>query len=246
MTGDLREYISKLKKSKEIKIIKKKVSTKFEIAGITAKADGNYALLFENIKQNNFKLVSNLVGTRKRFALAVNSKVNKIHESIFSSIKKAKKPKISISGKFFENTSNDLSKLPIVTHFEKESGPFITSAIVYSQNHEFKTQNSAFHRLMPVDKTHFSIRMVEGRHSHRNFINAKAHGEDLKVAITVGVHPAISIAGAYQADWGKDELNIANSLLGGKLTLSKCPYSGMYVPSGTEIVMEGKILQDKN
>ena len=53
MTGDLREYISKLKKSKEIKIIKKKVSTKFEIAGITAKADGNSALLFENIKQNN-------------------------------------------------------------------------------------------------------------------------------------------------------------------------------------------------
>ena len=53
MTADLREYISKLKKSKEIKIIKKKVSTKFEIAGITAKADGTSALLFENIKQNN-------------------------------------------------------------------------------------------------------------------------------------------------------------------------------------------------
>ena len=46
---------------------------------------------------------------------------------------------------------------------------------------------------MPIDKTHFSIRMVEGRHSHRNFMNAKEHGEDLKVAITVGVHPAISI-----------------------------------------------------
>ena len=245
MTGDLREYISKLKKSKEIKIIKKKVSTKFEIAGVTAQADGNSALLFENIKQNNFKLVSNLVGTRKRFALAVNSKENKIHESIFSSIKKAKRPKISNSGKFFENTSNDLSELPIVTHFEKESGPFITSAIVYSQNHEFKTQNSAFHRLMPVDKTHFSIRMVEGRHSHRNFINAKEHGADLKVAITVGVHPAISIAGAYQFDWGKDEIDIANSLLGGKLTLAKLPFSGINVPSGAEIVMEGKILRDK-
>ena len=245
MTADLREYISKLKKSKEIKIIKKKVSTKFEIAGITAKADGTSALLFENIKQNNFNLVSNLVGTRKRFALAVNSKENKIHESIYSSIKKAKKPKITPKGKFFENTSKNLSELPIVTHFEKESGPFINSAIVYSQNHEFKTQNAAFHRLMPVDKTHFSIRMVEGRHSHRNFMNAKEHGEDLKVAITVGVHPAISIAGAYQADWGKDELDIANSLLGNKLTLTKCPYTGMHVPSGTEIVMEGKILQDK-
>ena len=102
MTADLRDYIFKLKKSKEIKIIKKKVSTKFEIAGITAKADGTSALFFQNIKQNNFNLVSNLVGTRKRFALAVNSKENKIHESIFSSIKNAKKPKITNNGKFFE------------------------------------------------------------------------------------------------------------------------------------------------
>ena len=108
MTVDLRDYISKLKKSKEVKIIKKKVSTKFEIAGITAKADGTYALLFQNIKQNNFNLVSNLVGTRKRFALAVNSKENKIHESIFSSIKNAKKPKVINNGKFFENTSKNL------------------------------------------------------------------------------------------------------------------------------------------
>ena len=64
--------------------------------------------------------------------------------------------------------------------------------------------------------------MVEGRHSHRNFINAKEHGEDLKIAITVGVHPAISIAGAYQADWGKDELNISQiHCWDNKLTLNK-------------------------
>jgi UbiD family decarboxylase len=98
---------------------------------------------------------------------------------------------------------------------------------------------------MPIDKTHFSIRMVEGRHLHRCFIDAKEHGEDLKIAITVGVHPAISIAGAYQADWGKDEIDIANSLLDGKLTLAKLPFTGLNVPSGSEIVMEGKILRDK-
>src|SRR3970282_205187 len=66
-----------------------------------------------------------------------------------------------------------------------------------------------------------------------------------KFAITIGVHPAISIAGAYQADWGKDELDIANSILGGKLRLAQCPYSGMFVPSGAEIVMEGRISRNK-
>ncbi len=243
--ADLRNYISQIKKSKELKTIKTKVSTKFEIAGITAKVDGSHAVLFENIKDSNFSLVANLVGTRKRFALAVGGSENNIHEKVISAIKKAKKPKIISSGKFMENKSKNLFSLPIVTHFAKESGPFITSSIVYAKNPETRKQNSSFHRLMPIDKTHFSIRMVEGRHLHRCFIDAKEHDEDLKIAITVGVHPAVSIAGAYQAEWGKDEIDIANSLLGGKLTLAKLPFTGLNVPSGAEIVMEGKILRDK-
>jgi len=242
---DLRNYISQIKKIKELKIVKTKVSTKYEIAGITAKVDGLDAVLFENIKESNFSLVANLVGTRKRFALAVGGTENNIHEKIISAIKKAKPPKLISSGKFMENKSKNLLSMPIVTHFEKESGPFITSSIAYAKNPETGKQNSSFHRLMPIDKTHLSIRMVEGRHLHRCFIDAKEHGEDLKIAITVGVHPAISIAGAYQAEWGKDEIDIANSLLNGKLTLAKLSSSGLNVPSGAEIVMEGKILHDK-
>ena len=242
---DLRNYLSLVKKTGELKTIKKLVSTKYEIAGITAKLDGSHAILFENIKESNFSLVSNLVGTRKRFALAVKSSEAKIHENVIKSIKNAKKPKVISSGKFMENKSKDLSILPIVTHFEKESGPFITSSIVYVKNPETEKQNLSFHRMMPIDKTHFSIRMVEGRHLHRCFMNAKEHDEDLKIAITVGVHPAISIASAYQAEWGKNEIDIANSLLGEKLTLSKLPFSDLNVPSGAEIVMEGKILRDK-
>ncbi|MBI1663675.1 MAG: UbiD family decarboxylase [Nitrosopumilus sp.] len=243
--SDLRNYISKIKKNKELKTVKTKVSTKYEIAGITAKVDGSHAVLFENIKESNFHLVANLVGTRKRFALAVGGTENNIHEKVIFAIKKAKAPKVISSGKFQENKSKNLFSMPIVTHFEKESGPFITSSIAYVKNPETGKQNSSFHRMMPIDKTHFSIRMVEGRHLHRCFVDAKEHGEDLKIAITVGVHPAISIAGAYQEQWGKDEINIANSLLDGKLTLTKLPFTGLNVPYGSEIVMEGKILQDK-
>ena len=243
--SDLRNYISQIKKIKDLKTVKTKVSTKFEIAGITAKVDNSHAVLFENIKESNFHLVANLVGTRKRFALAVGGTENNIHEKIISAIKKAKRPKITSLGKFMENKSKNLFSLPIVTHFEKESGPFITSSVAYAKNPETGKQNSSFHRLMPIDKTHFTIRMVEGRHLHRCFVDAKEHGQDLKIAITVGVHPAVSIAGAYQAEWGKDEIDIANSLLGGKLTLAKLPFTELNVPSGSEIVMEGKILCDK-
>jgi len=243
--SELRNYISLIKKNRELKTIKKKVSTKYEIAALTANADGSSGLLFENIKESKFRLVSNLVGTRTRFAQAIGANELNIHQKIISAIRKAKKPKTISRAKFMENSSKNISILPIVTHFEKESGPFITSSIIYAKNPETGQQNSSFHRLMPIDKTHFSVRMVEDRHLHRFFVDAKNHGQDLKVSITVGVHPAISIAGAYQEEWGKDEMNIANAILGGALTVTKCPYSGMQVPSGSEIVMEGRILKDK-
>lgn len=242
---DLRAYIDQIKKLDQMYIIKKKVSTKYEIASLTAKVDGSNAILFENIKESKLRLVANLVGTRTRFAKAVNATASGIHDRVISAIEHAKKPKIVSEGKFMENRSKDLSVLPIVTHFEKEPGPFVTSSIIYTLNQEKNAQNSSFHRLLPLDERHFSVRMVEGRHLHRSFMYAKEHGEDLKVAITVGVHPAVSIAGAYQAEWGKDELEIANALLGNKLTLAKTPYSRMKVPSNAEIVMEGKILHDK-
>ena len=242
---DLRSYLGTLKKTKDLKTVKRSVSTKYEIAALTAKADGSFALLFEKIKAKKFRLVSNLVGTRTRFAQAVGAKEDDIHERIIHAIEHAKKPKKISEGQFMENQSSDASVLPIVTHFEKESGPFITSSIIYVKNPETRTQNSSFHRLMPLDKKHFSVRMVDGRDLHQAFMNSKKQKKNLKVAITIGVHPAVSIAGAYQADWGKDELNIANSILGGKLRLAECPYSGMLVPSGAEIVMEGKILHNK-
>lgn len=242
---DLRNYLGLLKNIDNLKIVKREVSPKYEIAALTAKVDGSYALLFEKIKGKKFKLVSNLIGTRERFALAVGGKVFNIHEKVIQAIEHPKKPKKISKGQFMENQSSDISILPIVKHFEKEPGPFITSSIIYTKNPEQGTQNSSFHRLMPLDKKHFSVRMVEGRDLHRAFIHSKNQNKDLKVAITIGVHPAISIAGAYQADWGKDELDIANSILGGKLRLAECPYSGMFVPSGAEIVMEGRILHNK-
>ncbi len=243
--SDLRSYISSIRKSRDLKTIKKPVSVKYEIASITARTDGLHAILFENIRESKFRLVANLVGTRKRFSRAAGADEHAIHQKVLEAIARASRPKVVPRAQFAENHSRDASILPVVTHFEKESGPFITSSIAYAKNPETGRQNSSFHRMMPIDETHFSIRMVEGRHLHRCFEDARAHGEDLRVAITVGVHPAISIAGAYQHEWGKDELDIANSLLGGKLTLARAPWSGMNVPAGAEIVMEGRILRDK-
>ena len=243
--SDLRSFIDQIKKTKDLKTIKKPVSLKYEIATITEKFEDSNALLFQNVKGRKFPVVSNLIGTRARFAQALGTKMPDIHQKMVKAIGATKKPKIVKNAKFFENTSNDISILPIATHFLKESGPFITSSILHTKNQEKNYQNSSVHRLMPIGKKFFSIRMVEGRDLHKSFMYAKKHGEELPVAITVGVHPAITIASAFQAEFGKSESIIANSLLNNKLTLTKCPITNIAVPSTSEIVMEGKILKDK-
>lgn len=243
--SDLRGYIGLLRRKGELKTVTRQVSTKYEIAAVTARADNIAAVLFQDVRGSDFAVVSNLVGSRSRFAMAVGCGMDDIHRHVMSAARRARRPKTVQNGKFLQNSSTDLSLLPVVTHFEKESGPFITSSIIHVRNPDTGRQNSSFHRLMPIDRSHFSVRMVEGRHLHRCFVEAKRHAEDLRVAITVGVHPAVSVAGAYQAEWGVDELGMANALLGGGLELARLPFSGLSVPSQAEIVMEGRILHDR-
>lgn len=245
--NDFRSFLNVLEKENDLMRINKTVSTKFEIAALVSKLERKQAALFENVEDSRIYVASNVLGTRKRFALAIGAiDENSIHTHIIQSIAKASPPrKVSSDAHFYENSSTDLKDLPVITHFEKDAGAFITSSIVFAKDQEKDNQNSSTHRLLLLDKKHMAIRMVEGRHLHKCYSFAKEHGEDLKVAIVVGVHPAVSIAAAYQAAYGIDEMLIANSLLRNDLTLSISNFSGLYVPTHSEIVLEGKILKDR-
>ncbi|MFQ5941092.1 MAG: UbiD family decarboxylase [Nitrososphaerales archaeon] len=241
---DLRDYLDRLRSNNELLTITKPVSRKFEIAALTGHLDGKQAVIFENIKESNVRLAANVCGTRKRFATAINADVGAIHARVFDAVSKPGKPKAE-DAKFKENRSKDLSILPIVTHFGNDAGPFITSSLVFAKEQETLNQNTSVHRFLFLDETHMAIRMVEGRHLHKCYHYAKEHGEDLKVAAVVGVHPAVTIAAAYQAAYGEDEMGIASSLMNNTLGLSRTDFSGLMVPSHAEIVLEGSILKDR-
>ena len=95
MTVDMRSYLQQIKKTNDVFTVRKKVSTKYEIASVTEKLDGSRAALFENVQGSKFKLVSNLIGTRDRFAQAIDTKKSDINKKIVKAISSAKKPKIS-------------------------------------------------------------------------------------------------------------------------------------------------------
>ena len=253
---DFRSFLMLLKNESELVHVKRDVNAEYELAVVTAKLDGKQAVLFEKVQGSKIKVACNVVATPRRFYLAIAGGAH--HKSNQADIKKSIHDRVSEAlnslsvpakddddASFEKNSSRNLYDLPIVTHFEKDAGAFITSSIVFAKDQEKDKQNQSTHRLLRLDDRHMAIRMVEGRHLHKCFTFAREHGQDLKVTITIGVHPAVSIAAAYQAAYGVDEMLIANSLLEGKLTLSKTRYSQLYVPSHAEIVLEGRILKDR-
>ena len=250
---DLRSYLEELRRAGALSVVRRRVSARHEIAAVTARADGSNALLFEDVDGSPMRVATNVVGTRERFAMALGCGPDGIHAAVagaaLAAAPHAAGPAAPVGPDaarppFLENSSSDLSPLPVVTHFEKEPGPFITSSIVQARNPETGAQNSSFHRMMPIGDARMSVRMVEGRHLHRCFAAASDNGEDLAVAVTVGVHPVYSIAGAYQAEWGASETAIAGALSGRRPALARCPSTGLLVPAGAEVVMEGRILAD--
>jgi 2,5-furandicarboxylate decarboxylase 1 len=240
------DFLNELEKTDQLVRIKKSVNPKFELAGIVSKLDKGKAVLFECVNESKIKVAANVLGTRYRIALSINAKnENMIHERIKEAVMNKSEITNIVHSKNWQKNSKNLYELPIVTHFEKDSGAFITSSLVIAKDKETGYQNLSTHRLLRLDKQNMAIRMVEGRHLHRCFTSAKEHGEDLPVSIIIGAHPAVSVAAAYQAPYGQNEMEMANSLMDNRLSMIKSPGTGLNVPKDSEILLEGRILANE-
>ena len=130
----------------------------------------------------------------------------------------------------------DLSRIPVLHHFPKDAGKYITAGIVFAQYDG--VQNASIHRMLVLDKRRVAARLVEGRHTHLMLGKALAEGRKLPVAVTIGAHPAVTFASCTRVPEGK-ELSYAAELLGGEIGVKRCS-NGVLVPDA-EIVLEGFI-----
>jgi 2,5-furandicarboxylate decarboxylase 1 len=153
--------------------VKREVNTEYEIAAVTAKLDGKQAIFFENVRDSKIRITCNVLATPRRFCLALGGTTEKsnehnvkknIHTRVTEALNTLSDPERTQDGGLFEeNSCRNLYDLPIVTHFDKDAGPFITSSIVFSENQEKGKQNQSTHRLLRLDDRHIAIRMVESR-----------------------------------------------------------------------------------
>ncbi|MEM3696847.1 MAG: UbiD family decarboxylase [Candidatus Bathyarchaeia archaeon] len=237
----LREFLEKMEKEKEILHIKDGVSTRFEIPFIMKSFDNQGPILmFENVKNHKTGVIANVCGTRKRICSALKVDQDGLYRKLTEAWRSPRKPKIVGDGPVKEATEKDLSKIPVLTHFEKDAGPYITSAVVYAKSVDGKVENVSVHRLQVLDKKRLAIRLVP-RHLFSLWQTARASGKDLEVAISIGVHPAVMLAASSPVPFGVNEFDVANALLDNGLQLVECEHVEGYAPADTELVIEGKI-----
>jgi UbiD family decarboxylase len=243
----LRDFLEQIEKRKEVLHIKNQVSTFFETSQIMKGFESDErVLLFENVKDYDAPIVANACGTRQRMCTALKIGLDAFYRRLLWAWRSPKKPKIAEDGAIMECRERrvNLSKIPVLTHFERDAGPYITSAVVHAVSVDGDVENLSVHRLQVLDETHLAIRLVP-RHLFKLWTMAKNAGKDLEVAISVGVHPAVLLAAASPVPFGVSEFEVANALLGDNLRLLKCERVNALAPADAELVLEGRISATK-
>jgi UbiD family decarboxylase len=228
-----RAFINQLKENGKLVEIPQPVSPRFEASRIakTTRAP----VLFNDISGS--KVIMNLLGSRDELAFMLGVPKEEIIKRL-SEVSPEGTVKLVSESPTLEVVENqvDLTKLPILTHFEKDGAPYITAGIVISEYEG--VMNASIHRLMLAGKDKLAARLVPPRHTYLLHKKAAEKGEPLPVAIVIGCDPTIIYATSTRVPVGK-ELEYAAALRGAPVEVFECA-NGVKVPH-SEIVLEGYI-----
>lgn len=237
----LRDFIKKSEGEGEVLRVKEAVSPRFEISHVLKEFDKDGPiLLLEKVKGSDRRVVANVCGTRKRICRALDVDQDGLCEKLMKAWHSPKKPKIVENATMKKVKAVDLSSVPILTHFERDAAPYITSGVVHAKSADGKVENVSVHRLQVLDGNHLAIRLVP-RHLFKLWRMAKEAGKDLDVAISIGVHPAVMLAASSPLPFGVCEFDVANALMDGGLRLIACKDVDACAPADAELVLEGRI-----
>ncbi|MEM4524153.1 MAG: UbiD family decarboxylase, partial [Archaeoglobaceae archaeon] len=128
---------------------------------------------------------------------------------------------------------HSIFEIPIIKYFPRDSARYVTAGIVIAKRDHY---NASFHRMMVLDEKRFAVRLVAPRHTYLMWKDAVEKGEELEVAVCIGVHPLFMLAAATRVPIG-EEFSYASKLMDG-LTLFK---KGDLLIPDSEIVLFGRI-----
>ncbi|MBI4483051.1 MAG: UbiD family decarboxylase [Acidobacteria bacterium] len=251
MKKDLRSYIRLLETQgpEEWVRVRKKISPKYEATAILYKLEreGRYpAVLFENVEGFQIPVIANVHATRRRLALALDVPEAELVEEYKKRESTPIPPQWVGEGPVKEvirvGEEADLYSLPLLTHFDINTAPYVTAGIVVTKDPVSGVRNLSFHRGMLVAKNRLHMHLAPGMHLVRCQRNAEERNEPLEIAIVLGIHPAFAIGSLALAPFEVDEYDVIGGMLREPVPLVKAETVNVEVPAYAEIVIEGKIL----
>jgi len=267
-----RQFVELLEKSGELRRISYPVSPELEITEIATRVmhSGGPALLFENVKGSGMPVSINLMGSRRRMALAlgvedveeiarrIESLLSaKIPESLLGKLALLPRlrdlirypPRIVNSGPvqeiIEEGDEVDLGRIPVLTCWPADGGPYFTLPQVITRSPETEIRNVGMYRMQVFDRRTTGMHWHIHKHGAQHFEQARKRDERLEVAVAFGGDPALTYAATAPLPETIEEYLFAGFLRQEPVELIKARTVSLEVPADADLVLEGYIDPDE-
>ena len=240
----LRDWLDHLAARDRLLVVRPGIGLRFELAAIAKRLDGRRATLFPRPGGHPIPVVSGLISDRGWMAEAMGVEPGEVlarfQDAALNPI--AWRETTSAPVQAVIHRQVDLSRLlPLPTHNEHDSGPYVTAGLMITRNPRTGKQNVSIHRCQLSGPNRLGVLLLP-RHAHMFFEMAEEGGRPLEAAIVVGIDPLTLLASQAIAPIDVDELEIAGALHQRPLSVVKCLTSDLRVPADAEIVIEGRFL----
>jgi len=240
----LRDWLDHLAAHDRLAVIRPGVGLRHELAAISKRLDGERATFFPKPGGHDIAVVSGLLGDRSWIADAMGVSGGEVLAR-FADAAANPLPWREVNDAPVQQVVHEhvdmLSQLPIPTHNELDSGPYISAGLMIARNPRTGIQNVSIHRCQISGPDELGVLLLP-RHTNAFFEMAEQHGEALEIAIVIGVDPLTALASQAIVPIDHDELEIAGALHGAPLEVVRCLSNQVRVPAHAEIVLEGRIL----
>lgn len=133
----------------------------------------------------------------------------------------------------------DLDKLPILTTWSGDGGPFITMGQVYTQSLDGNMANVGMYRLQQYDKNHLGMHWQIHKDASHFFDQYQKAGKKMPVSIAIGGDPLYIWCGQAPLPYGMFEMMLYGFVRNKKAQLVKSITNDIYIPKDVDIVIEG-------
>ena len=244
MPADLRSFLSLLDDRGLLARVEREADPATEVGQLLRALElRGVAGLFERLRDSDARLVYNLVGSRQALELALGAGSGEARARFARALEHRVSPALVDDAPVHEvvlaGGEADLRRLPLVTHSEKDAGPYVTAGLVIARDPVSGRRNVSINRMMLVGARETGIRMMPPQQLGVIQARAEASGRDLPVAVAIGVHPVDALAAATSLPPGEDELELAGGLREEPLRLVRCVSVDLEAPADAEIVVEG-------